>query len=637
MFLPITKKELLSYSNPTAEGGHAAGDTPDFICVTGDAYVDHPSFGIAIVSRLLESRGFTVGVIAQPTSDSDFTEFGAPRYAFMVSGGNIDSMVANYTVSGKKRHDDDYSAGGKGGKRPDYAVNSYCKVIKRLFPDSGIVIGGLEASLRRFAHYDYWKDNGIGKHLGEADKLQKTTPVLPSVLISSGASLLIYGMAELTLIQLTDRLRAGETLSTIKDLRGTCFTILAEQISETPSLQAQALRQCDSFELVSTNKKCYAKACAIQYNEQDEVHGRTVVQRHGDLMLVQNPPQRSLTESEMDKIYDLPFTRRYHPIYDSPPAKGRHTTAGSAVPAINEVEFSIAWTRGCFGFCNFCSIALHQGRRIQTRSEKSIVREAESFLGNRDFKGYIHDVGGPTANFGQPSCKKQLEHGLCKRKCLTPTPCKNLDASHSKYLRILRRLRKIDGIKKVFVRSGIRYDYLKLDRQVGSEFLNELIEHHVSGQLKVAPEHCKPQVLDCMGKPPSSVYDWFCEEFTARTKRAKKEQYLVPYLMSSHPGATLQDAVDLALWLKKRRIRPEQVQDFYPTPGTISTAMYYTGLNPFTLEPLYVAKTKEKRATQRALLQYYKPENHALFEKLTKQIKDNKGINKNVKKKKRKK
>jgi uncharacterized radical SAM protein YgiQ len=592
MFLPVSKKELRE-RNITK---------PDFICVTGDAYVDHPSFGIAIVSRLLESVGFSVAIIAQPVSDSDFTEFGAPRYGFMVSGGNIDSMVANYTVSGKKRRSDDFSPGGKGGRRPDYAVNTYCGTVKRLFPDSPIVIGGLEASLRRFAHYDFWSDS-----------------VLPSILVSSGADLLVYGMAELTLIELANSLKSGEALSSITDLRGTCYLTSPEN---TP---AKAV-QCDSFELAASDKKCYAKACAVQYNEQDEVTGRTVVQRHGEsrcakpCMLVQNPPQRSLTESEMDKIYDLPFMRAYHPIYEK----------SGGVPAIKEVEFSIAWTRGCFGFCNFCSIALHQGRRIQTRSCQSIVSEAEKFLENPGFKGYIHDVGGPTANFGQPSCKKQLKYGLCKnRKCLAPNPCKELDVSHRKYLRILRRLRSIDGIKKVFIRSGIRYDYIKLDRESGLDFLDELVEHHVSGQLKVAPEHCKSNVLALMGKPPANVYDWFADEFAAVTKKAGKEQYMVPYLMSSHPGASLKDAVDLALWLKKRRIRPEQVQDFYPTPGTISTAMYYTALDPFTLKPVYVAKSAEQKAMQRALLQYYKPENKKIFEKA---LDLTKGGGKNVRK-----
>jgi len=595
-FLPISRSEL------SAVGGKTDA-VRDFICITGDAYVDHPSFGIAIVSRLLQSRGFTVGIIAQPTTDSDFTEFGSPRYAFMVTGGNIDSMVANYTVAGKRRHNDSYSPGGVNGKpgvagmrakalRPDYAVNAYCKSLKRLFPNAGIVIGGLEASLRRFAHYDYWSDS-----------------VLPSVLVSSKADLLIYGMAELTLIQLTDRLQAGEVLSTIKDLRGTCVTVNPK---DTPVKSAE----CDSYEIVSENKKAYAKSAAIQHNEQDEVRGRTILQRHGDLMLVQNPPQRSLSESEMDKVYDLPFMRTYHPIYK--PQGG--------VPAIEEVEFSITWTRGCFGGCNFCSLAFHQGRRIQSRSEDSIIKEAQGFVENRPkgdmgagascFKGYIHDVGGPTANFGQPSCRGQLKSGMCKRKCLTPTPCPKLEVSHQKYLRILRRLRNLDGIKKVFVRSGIRYDYIKLDKD--GSFFKELVEHHTSGQLKVAPEHCKQGVLNHMGKPSISVYNWFCEEFDKHNKRIKLEQYLVPYLMSSHPGATLNDAVDLALWLQKRKIRPEQVQDFYPTPGTISTAMYYTGLDPFTLKPLYIAKSERQRATQRALLQYYKPENRALFDQLTK-------------------
>ena len=570
-FLPIKKEEL--------------DCQPDFVVITGDAYVDHPSFGIAIVSRLLESRGFAVAIMAQPVNKNDFTEFGEPKYAFMVSGGNIDSMVANYTVSGKKRHKDDYSPGGVGGKRPDYAVNTYCQSVRRFYPDVAIIIGGLEASLRRFAHYDYWSDS-----------------VIPSILVSSGADLLLYGMAELTLIQLADRLQAGESLRDITDLRGTCYLT-------NPVKAPKNAVQCDSFEFVSENKKCYAKATVIQHEEQDEVHGRTVIQRHGSSIFVQNPPQRSLTESEMDSIYSLPFARKYHSVYDNV----------GGVPAIREVEFSITWTRGCFGACNFCSIALHQGRRIQTRSEDSLIYEAKSFVQNRDFKGYIHDVGGPTANFGQPSCKKQQSgQGMCrKRKCLTPQPCVNLNASHEKYLSTLRRLRKIDGVKKVFIRSGIRYDYLLTDQSKSrKEFFRELVEHHVSGQLKVAPEHCKSNVLYKMGKPPISTYERFCDEFNALTKRAKKEQYLVPYLMSSHPGATLDDALDLAIWLKKRRIRPEQVQDFYPTPGTISTAMYYTGMDIYTLERIYVAKSEHQRSTQRALLQYYKPENTALFNKL---------------------
>ena len=586
MFLPTTRKEL-------------GGEQADFICITGDAYVDHPSFGIAIVSRLLQSRGFTVGIIAQPVTDSDFLELGAPKHCFLISSGNIDSMVSNYTVSGKKRNDDDYSPGGKGGRRPDYAVNVYCTAVRRLFPKSGIVIGGLEASLRRFAHYDYWTDCGYGdsRVLGEYGK----SCVLPSILVSSGADLLIYGMAELTLIQLADRLRSGEKLTDIHDLRGTCYVT---ECHNTPRNSTQ----CDNYDIISedsaSGKKCYAKAAVIQHNEQDEVTGKTVTQRHGNVMLVQQPLQRSLTQSEMDKVYALPFMRTYHPMYQQQ----------GGVPAIEEVEFSVTWTRGCFGGCNFCSIALHQGRRIQTRSEESVVSEVTAFLGNKRFKGYVHDVGGPTANFGQPSCKKQLTKGMCKRKCLVPTPCANLEVSHAAYLRLLRRLRKIDGVKKVFVRSGIRYDYVMADSDTA--FFDELVQHHVSGQLKVAPEHCTGHVLACMGKPSSGVYDKFAEAFRKRSERVGKKQYLIPYLMSSHPGATLDDAVALAMWLEQRHIRPEQVQDFYPTPGTLSTAMYYTGLNPHTLQPLYVAKSERQKATQRALLQYYKPENRELFNKL---------------------
>jgi uncharacterized radical SAM protein YgiQ len=546
----------------------------DFICVTGDAYVDHPSFGIAIVSRLLESLGFAVGIIAQPDfkkGDADFTRLGAPNYAFMVTAGNIDSMVANYTVSGKKRHNDAYSANGIGGKRPDRAVNVYCQKLKRLFPESAVIIGGLEASLRRFAHYDFWSDE-----------------VLPSVLVSSGADLLLYGMAELTLVQLAERLRSGEKLGEMRDLHGTCY--LTE-----PAQTPHGAAQCADYDVVRENKVAYAKACKIQHNEQDEVTGRTIIQRHGKLMLVQNPPQRSLTEAEMDRVYALPFTRTFHPMYEN-------------VPAIEEVEFSIIHNRGCFGNCSFCSLAFHQGRRIQIRSEESVVEEAESFTKNPRFKGYIHDVGGPTANFRKPSCSKQLKSGICKNKrCFS---CESLNIGHEEYLRLLKKIRSIKGVKKVFIRSGIRYDYVNRDKS--KEFLRELVEHHISGQLKVAPEHCSPQVLDLMGKTRIEEYEKFARDFYIETKKCKKEQYLVPYLMSSHPGSTLKDAVELALFLKKNNIRPEQVQDFYPTPGTISTAMFYTGLNPFTLEKVYVPKDPAEKQMQRALLQYYKPENREI-------------------------
>lgn len=566
-FLPVSRKDMEQLGL----------EQLDFICITGDAYVDHPSFGIAIISRMVESLGFSVGMIAQPVSDADFRELGAPRFAFLVTGGNIDSMVSNYTVALKKRYDDAYSAGGKGGKRPDRAVTVYCRTLRRLFPDIDIAIGGLEASLRRFAHYDYWADK-----------------VMPSVLIDSGADLLMYGMGELTITEICNRYKAGDRLRDMTDIRGTCY--LTEPIN-TPI----GAVQCDSFEVVSENKKAYAKSCRKQYDEQDEVYGRTIVQRHGNKMLVQNPPQRSLTQSEFDRAYELPYMRTYHPMYEKV----------GGVPSIKEVEFSITHNRGCYGFCNFCSIALHQGRRIQTRSEESVLEEARELAANPNFKGYIHDVGGPTANFRAPSCEKQLEHGLCKgRKCLAPEPCKNLKVDHTEYINLLRKIRGIKNVKKVFIRSGIRYDYLIEDKN--DAFMKELIEHHVSGQLKVAPEHASNRVLDYMGKPHIETYERFEEKFYKLTKSIGKEQYLVPYLMSSHPGCTLNDAVDLAVFLKKHNIRPEQVQDFYPTPGTISTAMFYTGLDPYTLEPLYVPRKPDEKQLQRALLQYYKKENKKL-------------------------
>ncbi|MDR2532104.1 MAG: YgiQ family radical SAM protein [Oscillospiraceae bacterium] len=559
-FLPVTKQ----------------GYTFDFICITGDAYVDHPSFGIAVVSRMLESLGFSVGIISQPVSDGDYTRLGAPRYAFMVTGGNIDSMVANYTVSGKKRNNDAYSAGGVGGKRPDRALTVYCQNLKKLFPECDVIIGGLEASLRRFAHYDYWSGG-----------------VMPSVLVSSGADLLLYGMAELTLVQLAERFRTGERAADIRDLRGTCY--LTE-----PSQTPHGAAQCANYEHLKSpeNKTAYAKACKIQYSEQDEVTGKTVIQRHGNKMLIQNPPQRSLTEQEMDRIYALPYARAYHPVYEKQ----------GGVPAIEEVEFSIIHNRGCFGFCSFCSLAFHQGRRIQTRSEESVIEEATELTKKPNFKGYIHDVGGPTANFRKPSCKKQMKSGMCKNKrCFS---CESLETGHEEYLRLLRKLRNLKGVKKVFIRSGIRFDYVNKDRS--GEFLRELVKHHTSGQLKVAPEHCSPNVLELMGKPRIEEYEKFAKAFYDESKKCKKEQYLVPYFMSSHPGATLKDAVELAVFLKKHNIRPEQVQDFYPTPGTISTAMFYTELNPLTLEKIYVPKSVKEKQMQRALLQYYKPDNREI-------------------------
>ncbi len=565
-FLPVSKKDM-------AERGI---EQLDFICITGDSYVDHPSFGIAIISRMIESLGFTVGIIAQPDwrSDRDFLKLGRPKYAFLVTSGNIDSMVAHYTSAKKKRSDDAYTAGGKAGKRPDRAVIVYCRKIREIFGDIPLAIGGLEASLRRFAHYDYWDDC-----------------VKPSILIESGADLLMYGMSEHQITEISKRLAAGENIRNMTDIRGTCY---ATEPVNTPIGAAE----CPSLKQVSENKELYAKACRQQYDQQDEIYGKTVIQRHGNLMLVQNPPAYCLTTEEMDYVYSLPYMRAYHPSYEKL----------GGVPGIREVEFSITHNRGCFGNCNFCSIALHQGRKISCRSEESILKEAEMLVKMPNFKGYIHDVGGPTANFRHPSCEKQIKLGLCKgKKCLAPVPCKALEVDHTEYLGILRKLRSIKGIKKVFIRSGIRYDYLIEDKN--DEFMRELIRYHVSGQLKVAPEHCSAVVLDRMGKPHIETYKKFQQKFYSITKGMNKEQYLVPYLMSSHPGSTLNEAIELAVFLKENNINPEQVQDFYPTPGTISTCMFYTGLDPYTMKKVYVPKTPEEKAMQRALLQYFRPQN----------------------------
>ena len=566
-FLPICKDDLVKRNISQL----------DFICVTGDAYVDHPSFGIAIISRVLESEGYSVGVIAQPQNDRDFLALGTPKYGFMVTSGNIDSMVSNYTVAKKRRNDDAYSAGNIGGRRPDRALTVYCNYIRKLFADIPIVIGGLEASLRRFAHYDYWVDE-----------------VMPSILIDTKADILIYGMGEYQTKEVARRLSDGVKPCAITDVRGTCFLTNPEN---TPLKSVQ----CANFDVVKTNKQAYAKSTLKQLSEQDEVYGKTIIQRHGNTMLVQNPPMTAVTKEDFDKTYELPYMRTYHPIYEKQ----------GGVPAILEVEFSVIHNRGCFGGCNFCSIALHQGRKISSRSADSVLKEAEKLTENPNFKGYIHDVGGPTANFRDPSCEKQLSEGLCKnRKCLAPKPCPQIKVSHDEYLDLLRRIRKIKKVKKVFIRSGIRYDYLLLDKN--KQFLRELIEHHVSGQLKVAPEHCSEAVLDNMGKSHIDVYESFSKQFYEITKSINKEQFLVPYLMSSHPGCTLKDSIELAVFLKQHNIRPEQVQDFYPTPGTISTAMFYSEINPYTMEKIYVPKTSDEKAMQRALLQYFAPKNKAL-------------------------
>ena len=564
-FLPISKEDMEK----------RGWDQLDFVLVSADAYVDHPSFGAAIIARVLESQGFRVGVLAQPDwrREESFLALGRPKLAFMVSGGNIDSMVAHYTVAKRRRSEDEYSPGGKAGYRPDRPTIVYTRQLKKLFPEIPVIIGGLEASLRRFAHYEYWDD-----------------AVRPSVLVDAGADLLSYGMGENQTIQIARRLAAGEPVSALTDIRGTCY------LSETAPVIPGAV-SCASFEKVSQDKEAYARAFKIQYEEHDAVYGKTILQKHGERYLVQNPPMPPLTQQELDWVWSLPFARYYHPSYES---KG-------GVPAIREVEFSIMHNRGCFGACNFCSIATHQGRQVTCRSEESVLAEAQAMTKNPRFKGYIHDVGGPTANFRQPSCAQQLEHGLCRgRKCLAPSPCKNLQADHSEYLALLRRLRALPGVKRVFIRSGIRFDYLLEDKD--ESFFRELVEHHVSGQLKVAPEHCSAAVLDRMGKPHIETFNRFAKRFYQLTEQAGKEQYLIPYLMSSHPGSTLRDAVQLAVYLKKNRIRPEQVQDFYPTPGTVSTCMFYTGIDPLSGKPVFVPKDPKEKAMQRALLQYYRPQ-----------------------------
>ena len=571
-FLPITKEEML-------ERGISV---PDIVIVTGDAYVDHPSFGTAIISRVLEAAGFSVCIISQPKSDADYMKFGRPRLAFYVNAGNIDSMVAHYTAAKKKRSDDAYTAGGKAGARPDRAVIVYSKKLRELYGDIPIAIGGLEASLRRFAHYDYWDDC-----------------VRPSILIDSTADILMFGMGEKHAVEIANRLSAGEEISSMTDIRGTCYKVKTSEYEWKPSAE------CPSFELVKepteSGKRQYAIATKIEQREQDAVRGKAIIQKHGQYIVVQNPPMPPLSTEELDAIYELPFMRDYHPSYK----------ALGGVPGIEEVKFSLTHNRGCFGACNFCSIAFHQGRQVAARSHESVIKEAKLLTTLPDFKGYIHDVGGPTANFRFPSCEKQLEKGLCaERKCLAPKICPNIVVDHSDYLELLREIRKIPKVKKVFIRSGIRFDYLIADKN--DEFFKELVRHHVSGQLKVAPEHCSAAVLSAMGKPEIETYLKFKKRFYELTKSENKEQFLVPYLMSSHPGSTIKDAIELSLFLKREGMRPEQVQDFYPTPGTVSTCMYYTGLDPMTMKPIYVAHTPAEKAEQRALLQYFKPENREI-------------------------
>ncbi len=572
-FLPLCKADMLE----------RGWQYVDFAVVTGDAYIDHPSFGAAIISRVLESMGFKVGIISQPdfSTHESMCVYGMPRYGFFVGGGNVDSMVAHYSVAKKRRSQDEYTPGKKTGKRPDRCVTVYTKMAKKAYPKVPVIIGGLEASLRRFAHYDYWQDE-----------------VHESVLSQSGADLLVYGMAENQTRTIAARLAKGESAGTITDVSGTCYLTSFENLPQTYA-------NCASFEKVKSDKVAYAKACRIQLDNQDSLKGLHIVQKQKQNYLVQNPPCKPLERNELDEVYALPFTRSIHPSYKS---KG-------GVCAIEEVEFSIIHNRGCFGGCNFCAIQLHQGRHVTSRSIDSVVKEAQIITQCENFKGYIHDIGGPTANFRDVSCKKQLTKGMCtkNKKCLAPSPCPNLIVDHKEYVQLLKKVRELPKIKKVFIRSGIRYDYVMRDND--ETFFNELVKHYVSGQLKVAPEHCAPITLKHMGKPNIETYNKFSKAFYQKTKQIGKKQYLVPYLMSSHPGSTLKDAIYLAEYLHKNSIRPEQVQDFYPTPGTVSTCMYYTGLDPFTLEKVFVAKTDNEKAMQRALLQYFNPKNQHIVKK----------------------
>ena len=566
-FLPITRADV-------AARGWA---DVDFVYVTGDSYVDHPSFGVAIIGRVLENAGFRVAILSQPDykSAEDFKRFGKPRLGFLVTSGNRDSMVAHYTVSKKKRSYDYYSAGGKMGNRPDRAVIVYCNRIREAYGDVPIIIGGLEASLRRFAHYDYWDDR-----------------VRRSVLVDSRADILSYGMGENVILRIAKLLDRGVPIKKIRDVRGTVYLAKSDEKIMFDSVSV------GDYDTLKTDKAAYANAFAVQYKNTDSVHGKAIVEYYGDKMLVQNPPMPPLSREELDAVYALPFTREYHPDYE--PLGG--------VPAITEVKFSITHNRGCFGACNFCAIAFHQGREVRSRSEESVVAEARAIAAMPDFKGYINDVGGPTANFRAPSCDKQAESGVCpSKKCLAPTPCKNLKVDHSEYMRMLEKIEEIKGIKKVFIRSGIRFDYLMYDKD--DSFFKKLVRDHVSGQLKVAPEHCANNTLMMMGKPRIDIFEAFRKKYFELSREAGLEQYLVPYLMSSHPGTTMADAVDMALWLKKWGYSPEQVQDFYPTPGTISTVMYYTGIHPMTKKQVPVTTDYHEKQLQRALLQFSRPEN----------------------------
>lgn len=559
---------------------------PDFVMVTGDAYVDHPSFGTAIISRVLESHGYKVAILAQPdwrTAD-DFKRFGAPRLGFMINSGNVDSMVNHYSVFKHRRKNDAYSPGGVSGRRPDRAVIVYSNRAREAYPGIPVIIGGLEASLRRLGHYDYWDDK-----------------VRRSVLLDSKADILIYGMGERAAVEIADALDAGIDIKDLDWIRGTCVRKKDTELFEDDII-------LPDFDDIVRSKKAYCRSFAMQYRSNDAVTGRRVLEKYREGIVVQNPPQPPLEREELDEVYGLDYMRDYHPVYEKE----------GGVPAIREVKFSITANRGCFGGCAFCAITYHQGREVRSRSTESIMEEARKLTKLKDFKGYIHDVGGPTANFRKPSCAKQKKHGMCERKdCLFPKPCRELEADHSEYMEVLDAVRNVDGVKKVFIRSGIRYDYLLADKS--NEFLKQLCRYHVSGILKVAPEHIADGVLKCMHKPGMEVFDEFKKEYEEMNEKLGLKQYMVPYFISSHPGSRLEDAVELALYMKKTGFIPDQAQDFYPTPGTLSTCMYYTGMDPFTLKPVYVAKTEKEKKMQRALLHFHKKENREMVKKALKE------------------
>ena len=576
-FLPMSAEELKKTNT----------DKADFIIVSGDAYIDHPSFGTAVIARTLESKGYSIGIIAQPDwkKKDDFMKLGRPKLAFLVTSGNIDSMVAHYTSMKKPRRSDLYSPEGKSGLRPDRAVIVYTSMIKSCYKNIPVVLGGIEASLRRLSHYDYWSNK-----------------VRRSILLDSKADILVYGMGEKAISEIAERLKNGEEIKSAEGIRGTSV-----KSSVKPELENSVF--LNSYEEIKSDKKLYSENFKISYENTDPFSAKTLIEPAENQYVIQNPPQYPLSTEEIDAVYSLPFMMAPHPAYSE-----------KEIPAFKEVEFSITSSRGCFGSCSFCSIVFHQGRIIQARSHNSIIKSAEELTGSMNFKGYIHDIGGPTANFRHPSCRKQLKSGTCReKKCLFPFPCPSLDSDHKDYISLLRKLRKLDRVKKVFIRSGIRYDYLLQDKDVikgeKGNFLEELCRHHVSGQLKIAPEHVSDKVLKVMGKPGKNVYLDFKKRFEAENRKIGKKQYIIPYFISSHPGSTLKEAIELALFLKKEGFIPDQISDFYPTPGTLSTCIYYTGFDPFTGEEIYVPRTIEEKKEQKALMHFHKPENYQLVKK----------------------